>query len=281
MIYHTTYKSDAYKVKGYMAFPGGYSISEKELQNLIEQFYEENDLPLTQITNSITSYSASLHSRKLPALIYCRGGIGKVGRVKMDWVEQFANSGYIVFAPCYRGNEGGEGRDEFGGTENEDVLSAYRFLRSLPFVDENRISIMGFSRGAINAAQTAAATVNLHTLILWGGVSDLTQTYEERIDLRRMLKRVIGGSPAKIPSAYTARSPIHLAEHITCPVLIMHGTEDVQVDVSHGRRMYERLQELGHSVDIHEYSGFGHHLPPLVHQEALRNMFQWIEGRAT
>ena len=33
-------------------------------------------------------------------------------------------------------------------------------------------------------------------MILWSGVSDLAQTYEERIDLRRMMKRVIGGTPS-------------------------------------------------------------------------------------
>ena len=281
MIYHTTYISGTYKVKGYIAFPSGFYMSPVELQEKMEQFYEADNLPLTTIASSTGKDRKSLLSHKLPAFIYCRGGIGKVGRVKTDWVEQFANHGYIVFAPCYRGNEGGEGRDEFGGAENEDVLSAHRFLRSLPFVDENRISIMGFSRGAINAALTAAALPDIHTLTLWGGVSHLAQTYEERIDLRRMLKRVVGGSPAKVPDAYTNRSPICMAHRITCPALIMHGTEDVQVDFQHGFSMYQKLQELGHKVELHQYAGLGHHLPPHVYKEALYNMFQWIRQQST
>lgn len=281
MIYHTTYISETYKVKGYIAFPSEFYISPLELQKKLEQFYETDGLPLTMIASSMRKGQQPLSSHKLPAFIYCRGGIGKVGRVKTGWVEQFANHGYIVFAPCYRGNEGGEGRDEFGGAENEDVLSAYRFLRSLPFVDENRISIMGFSRGAINAALTAAAIPDIHTLTLWGGVSHLAQTYEERIDLRRMLKRVLGGSPTKIPNAYENRSPICMAHHIPCPVLIMHGTEDVQVDFHHGFSMYQKLQELGHKVEMHRYDGLGHHLPPHIHKEALHNMFKWIEQHST
>ncbi|GAE04957.1 S9 family peptidase [Paenibacillus sp. JCM 10914] len=48
--------------------------------------------------------SASLP--KLPLVIYCRGGIGRVGAVKFKWVEEFAAQGYAVFAPTYRGNEG-------------------------------------------------------------------------------------------------------------------------------------------------------------------------------
>lgn len=281
MIYLTTYISGTYKVKGYIAFPSGCYMSPVELQKKLKQFYKTGNLPITMIASSIKKAQHPLLSHKLPAFIYCRGGIGKVGRVKTDWIEQFANHGYIVFAPCYRGNEGGEGRDEFGGAENEDVLSAYRFLRSLPFVDENRISIMGFSRGAINAVLTAAAIPDIHTLTLWGGVSNLAQTYEERINLRRMLKRVLGGSPTKIPDAYESRSPICMAQHITCPTLIMHGTEDVQVDFHHGFNMYQKLQELGHKVKMHQYDGLGHHLPPHIHKEALHNMFKWIGQQST
>src|SRR5690606_9642680 len=131
-----------------------------------------------------------------PALIYCRGGIGSVGRVRARWVDAFASRGYVCFAPCYRGNEGGEGRDEFGGVEREDVHAAVRLLQALPFIDRSRISLFGFSRGSINATQTAVAMPDaVHSLVLWGGVADLARTYEERVDLRRMLKRVIGGSP--------------------------------------------------------------------------------------
>ena len=77
------------------------------------------------------------------------------GGVNTVWLEQFVHKGYIVFAPSYRGNEGGEGRDEYGGKDVEDVHAAYRLVQRLPFVDPTRISLMGFSRGAINAVHTA------------------------------------------------------------------------------------------------------------------------------
>jgi dipeptidyl aminopeptidase/acylaminoacyl peptidase len=278
MIYHVTYVSGGLKVKGYLGLPNGFSLSTSELQHMINRYYGSADLPIMEIASSINPEKKDVRSFKLSAFIYCRGGIGKVGRVKTTWIEQFANHGYVVFAPCYRGNEGGEGRDEFGGAENEDVISAYRFLDSLPFVDSERISIMGFSRGAINATLTTVQIPNVHKLILWGGVSDLAQTYEERIDLRRMLKRVLNGTPNKVPHSYEMRSPILMAEQIHCPVLIMHGTQDIQVDFSHGLNMYRRLQELGANVEMHSYEGYGHHLPPAVHKEALVRMFDWIDS---
>lgn len=44
---------------------------------------------------------------------------------------------------------------------------------------------------AIEMGKSAASFVS------WGGVSDMFLTYEERKDLRRMMKRVIGGTPKK------------------------------------------------------------------------------------
>lgn len=277
MITHLTYISDGLKVKGYLSFPHGYDLPISELETLIHQSIgSSTDLPVTPLSCSYPPAQQDIRSKQWPVLIYCRGGIGKVGRVRTDWLEQFSNSGHIIFAPTYRGNEGGEGRDEFGGSDQEDVLAAYRLLENLPFVDANRISIMGFSRGSINATHTTASLPNVHRLILWGGVSDLAQTYEERIDLRKMLKRVIGGTPTRTPESYKKRSPIDMVEQIHCPVLIMHGTQDTQVDFSHGLNMYNKLTEVGVPVEFHPYEGGDHHLPLNTHLIAIERMFQWI-----
>lgn len=279
MMYQLTYLSDGYKVKGYLCFPDGFELPMEELKNRLGQFYGSEELALLQIASSIHPEKRDIRTNTWPVLIYCRGGIGKVGSVRTHWLEQLANLGqHIIFAPCYRGAEGGEGRDEFGGNDREDVFSAFRFLQNLPFVHPDRISVMGFSRGSINATQTAVNMPNVSRLILWGGVSDLAETYEERIDLRRMLKRVIGGSPTKKPEDFQARSPIRMADQIKCPVLIMHGTHDVQVDFSHGSRMFNTLKEMDANVEFHKYEGYGHHLPPDIHKAAIERMFQWIRS---
>ncbi|WP_274361281.1 alpha/beta hydrolase family protein [Paenibacillus thermotolerans] len=278
MIYHVTYLSDGFKVKGYLGLPPEYIFQSSGVSELVRRCFAHTDahLPVSLTACSIRS-GTDIAGAKLPAFLYCRGGIGKVGMVKQNWVEQFAGLGYVVFAPSYRGNEGGEGRDEFGGAEQQDVRAAYDLLRSLPFVDSERISVMGFSRGAINAAKAAAEIEGIHKLILWGGVSDLVKTYEERVDLRRMLKRVIGGTPSNNPEAYKARSPLYWADRIRCPVLIVHGTVDQQVDISHGERMYDRLLQLGRDVSMHRYEGYGHHMALQVHEAAVERMVDWLK----
>ncbi|WP_339321403.1 prolyl oligopeptidase family serine peptidase [Paenibacillus sp. FSL W8-0194] len=280
MMIHMTYRSGEYKVKGYLSLPYGYKIEPETLEAHVRKIYGGQRLPMTVIANNAKRERLDIHERKWPVLVYCRGGIGRVGQVKTEWLERFSQSGFIVFAPVYRGTQGGEGRDEFGGADLEDVPAACRLLAELPFVDPTRIAAMGFSRGSVNAASAAADTDFISQLVLWGGVSDLAQTYEERVDLRRMLKRVVG-HPRKIPSAYEARSPLHMAERIRCPVLIVHGSEDQQVDPGHGIRMYERLQALGKDAELHWYEGYGHHMPYEMHMHAINRMFDWIRKHQT
>lgn len=280
MLILMTYLSDGCRVKGYMYVPSAArELSAERLQRYAEEYYGVTGLSVALMACRLLSAESSPKEPKLPVLLYCRGGSGSFGKVRPHWMEQFASRGHLVFAPCYRGNEGGEGRDEFGGVDQEDVASAIRFIRSLPFVDPERITVMGFSRGTINAAQAAVSPLGVKSLVLWSGVSDLVQTYRERPDLRRTLKRMVGGSPDKLPEEYKKRSPLEWADRLECPVLIIHGTEDEQVPYSQGLSMYERLRELQHEVELHRYEGLGHLFPLSVHEEAVRRMIDWMEQR--
>src|SRR4051812_7290829 len=60
---------------------------------------------------------AGVDGRARPPLVYCRGGIRGVGMVRVPRLVTLARRGYTVFAPFYRGNEGGEGREDFGGED--------------------------------------------------------------------------------------------------------------------------------------------------------------------
>jgi dipeptidyl aminopeptidase/acylaminoacyl peptidase len=215
----------------------------------------------------------------LPALLYCRGGIKGVGKVRPERISQLAAFGYVVLAPHYRGNEGGEGRDEFGGADRHDVFAAYDLLRAMPCVDRERISVYGFSRGGMMALFAAMECPGLLAAVVWGGVSDLFVTYEERIDLRRMLRRIVG-HPRKHPERYIFRSPVYRASEIACPVLIIHGCEDQNVGVEHARRLAEALQRQDKPYEMWLAEGASHLFTGTVMEEYTRNMFAWLERLA-
>lgn len=212
-----------------------------------------------------------------PALLYCRGGMKQIGRVKNERISQLASFGYVVMAPHYRGNEGGEGRDEFGGEDRHDVYSAYDVLRELPFVRNDRISLYGFSRGGMMALLAAVERKGFHAAVIWSGVVDLLLTYEERSDLRRMLKRVVG-HPDKHLEAYRQRSTIHRAKEIECPILIIHGTEDQNVGVEHALRLARALQAHDKPYEIWLAAGASHLFDSRQIGEYTCRMFDWLEG---
>lgn len=224
--------------------------------------------------------SADGENKGLPALLYCRGGIRGVGQVRPERISQMAAFGYVVLAPHYRGNEGGEGRDEFGGEDRHDVFSAYEVLRQLPYVNQERISVYGFSRGAIMALFAAMECPNLLAAVVWGGVSDLLLTYEERVDLRRMLRRIVG-HPRKQVDAYRERTPLYRVSELTCPVLIIHGTEDENVSVEHAHRLANALQEHGKPHEIWLAEGASHLFKGDDIEMYTRRMFDWLDEQGT
>jgi len=54
---------------------------------------------------------------------------------------RIATWGYVVAASQYRGNAGGQGKEEFGGADVDDVLNLIPLLESLPQADTTRIGM--------------------------------------------------------------------------------------------------------------------------------------------
>jgi dipeptidyl aminopeptidase/acylaminoacyl peptidase len=215
-----------------------------------------------------------------PGLVYCRGGIGRIGMVRIDRIVPLAQRGYTVFAPFYRGNEGGEGHEDFGGEDRYDLYAGIRLLRELPETTDAPLTLIGFSRGALMALAAASECEGIGAAIVWGGVSDMLLTYEERVDLRRMLKRVVG-HPVKHTHEYVRRSPVCWADRIHSPVLIVHGSADTNVSVEHAYRLARALEEAGKDYTMAVYEGRGHVFLKPYEEETIDFMLEWARGKIT
>lgn len=236
-LYQVTYESQGLRVKGYFGLP--------------------------------------LQEGPFSGLMYCRGGIKQFGKVTIDRIAPLIRRGFAVMAPFYRGNEGGEGHEDFAGEDRNDVYHALLEMKKLPQISKEPISLLGFSRGAMMAMLAARDCADVKAVIVWGGVSDLLYTYEERVDLRRMLKRVVG-HPMKQREAYMARSPIYWAERIHVPVLILHGEKDQQVSVKHAFRLAEALQASQREFHLKIYNGWGHRLLANEQERICDDIAMWL-----
>lgn len=241
--------------------------------------------PAIRLTE-ITYYSQGLRVKGLLAepkskglydgFLYLRGGIQNVGMVRAPRIAQFAAQGFVVFAPYYRGNRGGEGKDEFAGEDRFDAVNGVDVLKQFC---NNRVHVFGFSRGGMMALWTAILRDDITSIVTWAGVSDATATYWERIDMRRMMKRVIGGTPNRVPEAYDARTPLFQVEQITAPILIIHGLRDENVEIEHARQLEFYLAEEHKIVETWYYEKLTHFFPPEVNRQVVRKLGIWLKAQ--
>ncbi|WP_394235661.1 alpha/beta hydrolase family protein [Niallia oryzisoli] len=210
--------------------------------------------------------------------LYLRGGIKNVGKVRPARIVQFASEGFIVFAPFYRGNQGGDGNEDFAGEDREDAFAAFNLLTSHNRV--KKVHIFGFSRGGVMALLTGIRFPEAASVVTWGGVSDMSLTYVERKDLRRMMKRVIGGTPTKVPEQYQFRTPLYELEQLEPPVLIIHGRKDTNVSVEHAYRLEDRLKALNKKVESWYFEQYTHYFPPAVNRQIVSDLTLWMKRQA-
>lgn len=214
-------------------------------------------------------------------IIYLRGGMQHIGMVRPARMAQLASHGFVVFAPYYRGNRGGEGRDEFAGDDRMDAVYAVDVLKQHVKVKINRIHLFAFSRGGLMALWTAVLRDDLSSVVTWAGVSDIIFTYKERKDMRRMMKRVIGGTPNNQADAYRERNALDRIEEINVPVLIIHGMLDEHVSFEQAKILEDALNAQGKKVETWYFPQFTHHIPPMQNREIVKNLCNWMRLQGT
>jgi len=223
-------------------------------------------------------------TRKWPAIIFNRGGNGDLGRITdsgeaccrvntscLDVADLylFAKAGFVVIASDYRYQGTTTKRDEWGGVEVDDVLNLVPALKSLDYVDPDRLYMLGLSRGGTETYLAIKRGILVKAAAVIGGVTDLKAWVDARPEMG-----VVGGNEyadgfAKIwpdyehraAEHYRARSAVYWADQINVPVLILHSRTDRMVPVTQALRMAEALQEKGKVYSLHIYERDGHPLP--------------------
>ena len=204
-------------------------------------------------------------------LLYLRGGMQRIGMVRPARVVQYAQQGFVVFAPYYRGNRGAGGRDEFVGIDRFDAVHGVTVLRK--FMTAN-VYVIGFSRGGAMALWTAILRDDISAFVSWAGMTNIALTYQERLDMRRMMKRVIGGTPTKVPDAYAVRTPLQRVKDIRARILIIHGKRDAHVSFAHAEQL---AIATGGRADTWYYSEFAHAFPPKENRDVVRALSLWMK----
>ncbi len=272
-------------VSGSPATPGDGQMLEQQPWPLNERFGSQVEcFRITYLSDGLRVVGYLLKPRAgsspLPVLIYNRGGnrdFGMISQPQLDYsLAYLASAGYLVVASQYRGVDGGEGREEFGGADVHDILNLMPLARSLPYADPQRVVMLGDSRGGMMTYLAIKSGAPLKAAVVIGAPSDLEESYRERSAFGKVLEELIGGGPAERTSAYRERSAYYWPEKLTVPLLMLHGERDWRVPCSHSEKLAARLKELGMPHELVVFPGADHGLYR-ARDERNRLILEWFE----
>ncbi|MGY4395606.1 dipeptidyl aminopeptidase/acylaminoacyl peptidase [Sphingomonas sp. UYAg733] len=205
--------------------------------------------------------------KNIPAIVLPHGGPTARDEWNFDWLPQyFANRGYAVIQPNYRGSSG-YGREWFkdNGIRSwrlsvGDISDAGRWLVKQGIADPSKLAIMGWSYGGYAALQSNVLDPKLFKAIV--AVAPVTDFGLVRKDM----ELAGGNTPESLDSIFgdttiaQQGSPARHAGAIVAPVLLFHGDIDQNVAISQSRLMQDRLKSEKKQVELIEYKGLDHQL---------------------
>ena len=193
----------------------------------------------------ITYYSDSLKVKgflltpekpgKYPFIIYNRGGSLEFGSltsshasIGLGELARLASEGYIIAASQYRGNGGGEGQEEYGGSDINDVLNLIPVLAHVPGADTSRLGMFGWSRGGMTSFLTLKKTNRIKALAVGGPSTDITRSVVDRPELLKWWKAFVPGINENQDEVLKVRSPVFWVDELptNVPVLMLQGNKD-------------------------------------------------------
>lgn len=198
-------------------------------------------------------------SKKYPVLVYVYGGphAQMVTNSFLDganlWMYWMAEQGYLVFTVDNRGSDNRgfafesviHGR--LGVAEMDDQLKGVDYLKSLPYVDDNRLAVHGWSFGGFMTTSLMLRKPDTFKVGVAGGPVTDWKFYEVMYGERYM------DTPAENQKGFDEASTLNYVKDLKGKLLLIHGTNDDTVVEQHNLMLVKKFVEAGKQVDYFPY----------------------------
>ena len=203
-------------------------------------------------------------TKKYPLLLFQYSGPGSQqvanswGGSYDYWHQLLASEGYIVACVDGRGT-GLKGRDfkkitykELGKYEVEDQIAVAKKLSALPYIDEGRTGIWGWSYGGFMASNCILKGNDTFEMAI--AVAPVTSwRFYDTVYTERYMR-----TPQENARGYDDNSPLTYADQLKGKFLLVHGTGDDNVHVQNSMRMIEALVQANKQFDWAIYPDKNH-----------------------
>ncbi|MBW2936845.1 S9 family peptidase [Aureisphaera sp. CAU 1614] len=174
------------------------------------------------------------------------------------WHQMLAQDDIIIVCIDGRGT-GFKGRDfkkmtqkELGKYEVEDQVAAAKKLGELPYIDEDRIGIWGWSYGGFMSSNCLFQAPDTFSMAI--AVAPVTSwRFYDTIYTERYMT-----TPQENPSGYDTNSPITYVENLKGDFLLVHGSADDNVHFQNTMRLTEALIQANKDFDWLVYPDDNH-----------------------
>jgi dipeptidyl aminopeptidase/acylaminoacyl peptidase len=181
-----------------------------------------------------------------------------------------------VIASQYRGADGGEGTEEYGGADVHDVLNLVPLARSLGYVDMRNVFMLGLSRGGMMTYLALKHGFPANAAAVISGVADLPGNAIDHPDLvTNVYEPLIPNFASRRDAAMRERSAVMWADSISAPLLLLHGTADAQISHARTIGLAEKLRGLGKPYELVLYPNDGHGLL-MNRRDSDRRVIDWF-----
>ncbi|MCC2548116.1 S9 family peptidase [Hymenobacter sp. BT175] len=205
-------------------------------------------------------------SKKYPTVVYLYGG-PHVQLVTENWLgggnlwmQLMAQKGYVVFTIDSRGS-GNRGRAfeqatfrQLGTAEMADQLKGVDYLKSLPYVDQARMGVHGWSFGGFMTTTMMTRSPGTFKVGVGGGPVIDWRLYEIMYTERYM------DSPQENPEGYKAANLLNYVPSLKGKLLLIHGTVDDVVVWQHSLSYLKKAVDQGVQLDYFVYPGHPHNV---------------------